>query len=155
MFEGLGKKALSAVAGFALFVFVVEGKDLLFGGCNGPSEVHDSVPAVVLGGGGDKVVVDLDLNAPGNIELEVARGEQERFVARELLDAGSYSIAFEVPAGAWFIVEASPNEPEVGDEMSWVVKLNGEVAQRSREVLDKPLPDGYGFFMQFEYETGW
>jgi len=154
MLEGIGNKVVATVVGFLRFIVWVEGKSLL--GCYGDGgEWSDRIPEVVLDGGGQQVVMDVDLNAPGHVDLTVELPDERSFSAREELDAGSFSIPFEVPPNAYWIAELQIDEPQVGDELSWVLKVDGKVEHRRSDRLEEPLKEGYGFFLQIEHEPRW
>jgi hypothetical protein len=57
-----------------------------------------------------------------------------------------------VPKGAGGEIELSADSPKVGDKLSWKIRLNGETVDEQTETLDKPLPAGYGFFLQSGYD---
>jgi hypothetical protein len=118
------------------------------------------IPSVIWEGGNNKLSIEADTTTPATMRVSFqapAEGDkdyEERYhEAWEKIEPGHHSYTVAFPETTDFsTVELGADNPKVGDELSWVVKLNDEVVQEDSYTLEKPLDEGYAMFLQVELE---
>ena len=115
----------------------------------------DELPAVA-GGGGHAIEVQLSTSQPATFSVSFGCADGgdglEESGGAQQIEPGDHTFTFDVAGGCEYaILEAGVQEPAVGASLSWSVRVDGEDWAEEQQVLDAPLRDGYGFFLQ----TGW
>jgi hypothetical protein len=70
---------------------------------------------------------------------------------------GVHDWTISVPADVSGYVELSATDPQPGTTLSWTLQANGNTVDEQSDQLEKPLEEGYGFFLQTyfdDYSTG-
>ena len=115
------------------------------------------MPGMVLGGGGDKLTVDVDVNGKVQVGMMVeeprrADGSQPIEEYYENLDPGHHSFVIELAPETTGVVDLRALEPKIGNKLSWTVTRNGKQIAQESDTLDKPLQAGYSQSLQFPIE---
>jgi hypothetical protein len=154
----LFKNAVSKLVFTALGVAIFIGYVSLTGGGGGDgyTEVKE-LPPVVFDGGGGILELEINLNEPGELHASFSQydeeGDQEAGLhVRRELDAGSHHFRVDVADDTYGYFEASIPEPDVGAELEWTIKLDGQYLTREEMKLDEPLDPRYAFFVQLEFD---
>lgn len=105
------------------------------------------MPAKILGGGGSQVTIEVDVNGPAEIGFmgslpRKPGGEQTLEEHSERMTAGTHFWAVELGPHASGTFDLRALEPQVGNKLSWTVKVDGKEIARETDVLDKPLRSG-------------
>jgi hypothetical protein len=79
-------------------------------------------------------------------------GDERSLETFEDVAAGHYRWPIDVPSDVGGTVELSAVDPKPGDELRWAVAVNGETVDEQSEALEKPLQQGYGFFLQAYFD---
>jgi len=119
---------------------------------NGTSS-SSKMPAKILGGGGQKVIIDVETNAPARLAFmgdlpRKANGDQVTEEDTEQFTPGHRTWAVELgpkTAGTFFLESINP---QVGAQLGWKITVDGKQIADESQTLDKPLQAGYAFGLQ-------
>jgi hypothetical protein len=116
------------------------------------------IPDKVLGGGGDSLIIDLDINGKAQVGmlLEQPRkpdGDQPTEEYYQNLDPGHYSFTVELAPKTMGTVDLRALQPQIGNKLSWTVTRNGKQIAQDSDTLDKPLQPGYAQGLQVQLES--
>ncbi len=120
-------------------------------GGNSGSKHTDGIPKSVWGGGGGQLTIDVRSTCPTHFMISFSEDE-DALEASEELAAGPHSWTIDIPRGAGGYIELGAVEPKVGDQLTWQIRLNGEVIDEQTDELTEPLEQGYAFFIQTYYD---
>ena len=124
--------------------------------------VHSSMPAEVLGGG--ERVLQLTVEATENAEFYAEFSpnsesplDEESVEVRFDLEPGRYTYEVAVPDHTYVLTQVQIHEPSVGAYVYMGSRASGEWLYSDEGTLDAPLPEGYAFFAQLEFDDwgGW
>ena len=154
MLDGLLKRAVMTVLG----VVVTLAWWSIRGGDSNTTQVS-SVPATVFGGGAGRLTIEVQNSCRARFSISFSGYEDDSEVidADEQLDAGTHSWSIDVPRQVGGYIDLSAIDPQVGDQLSWRVLVNGEVVDEQFDKLEKPLESGYAFGLVAafdDYSTG-
>src|SRR5262245_9889411 len=116
---------------------------------------HESasrIPAMVWEGGGASLAIEADTTSAAQMRVSFSQageeGEERSLQTWEDVSPGHYSWTIDVPSGVGGTVELSAVDPKPGDQLRWVLAVNGDTVDEQADLLEKPLQKGYGFFLQ-------
>lgn len=120
---------------------------------SGSSTSASKIPAKILGGGGQRVIVDVDTNAPARLAFmgdlpRKPNGDQSTEEDTEQFTPGHHTWAVELgpkATGTFFLESINP---QVGAQLSWKITVDGKQLADESQTLDKPLQAGYAFGLQ-------
>jgi hypothetical protein len=124
-------------------------------------ETASAIPTQVWEGGAGTLEIEVDTSTAATMRIDF--GEDDDGMSIRSLDAwqeigaGHHSFSIDVPAGVGGYVELGAVAPEPGDTLSWTISAGGDVVDEQSDTLERPLEDGYAFFLQAyfdEYATG-
>jgi len=119
---------------------------------------EDQILPAVVAGGGRAIDVSLHSSIPFYFSVVFACGDDEdapEIHGREDRPPGDHQFAFDVSGECdYAILEAGTDEPPVGAELGWTVRIDGRTWDEEHMTLDAPLESGYGFFLQTGWEDG-
>lgn len=125
------------------------------------TETASSIPTVVWDGGAGTFSIHAETSAPAQMRVSFYENS-ESDDARSLethqdVAAGIHNWTISVPANVGGYVELSATDPQPGTTLSWTLQAGGATVDEQTEQLEKPLEQGYGFFLQTyfdDYATG-
>jgi hypothetical protein len=130
-------------------------------GDNVETDTASAIPTRVWEGGAATMSVEVDTTTPSQMRVSFnERSEEESARSLETwqdIAAGHHSFSIDVPADVGGYVELGAVAPEPGDTMSWKISVGDEMVDEQSETLEKPLEQGYAFFIQAyfdDYATG-
>jgi len=115
------------------------------------------IPDKILGGGGDRLVIDVDINGKAQLGMMVDRphkpnSDQPFEEDYQNLDPGHHSFVVELAPGVTGTIDLRALEPHVGNTIGWTVTRNGKQIAQESDTLDKPLQGGYSQSLQVQLE---
>ncbi|HEX5066634.1 MAG TPA: hypothetical protein VFY49_11005 [Myxococcota bacterium] len=125
------------------------------------TETASSIPTVVWDGGSGTFSIHAETSAPAQMRVSFHENK-ESDDARSLethqdVAPGVHDWTISVPADVSGYVELSATDPQPGTTLSWTLQANGNTVDEQSDQLEKPLEEGYGFFLQTyfdDYSTG-
>ena len=154
MLESIGsdmKKLILAALGLVLaLVWMANARD-----DRGDYEDVGRLPAVVFGGGGGTLSVEVNTSQPAVLRATFARWDDAEenetgTKVSEPLPAGTLSRGVDIAADTYIFLEIEVEKPQVGATLSWTVSLDGEKLFDDERRLDEPLEGGRAFSLQLE-----
>ena len=126
------------------------------------TETASRIPTVVWDGGAGSMTIRTETTTPAQMRVSFSEHSEQAETPRSLeshedIPAGSHSWTIEVPRDVGGYVELSATSPQPGDRLRWTIEAGGAKVDEQSDTLEKPLEDGYGFFLQSyfdEYATG-
>ena len=117
------------------------------------------IPAKVLGGGGDQLTIEADVNGDARVALMVEQPRDpegkhpllEEY--SEQITAGHHSYNVELAPKTAGSVELEAVNPQVGNTLTWTVKRGGKQIAQESQTLDKPLDPGYAMALDVDLEA--
>jgi hypothetical protein len=115
------------------------------------------IPAKVLGGGGKKMIIDVDTTGPAEFSMDTYLprkpgenniDEQPTESDKERLDAGHHTWVVELAPTAGGDVQLEAVNPPVGTRLGWSITVDGKKLADESETLNEPLKSGEAFFLQ-------
>lgn len=102
------------------------------------------MPAKIFGGGGKQIVIEVDVTGPAELGFmgdlpRKPNGEQAMEEDSEPITAGTHSWTIELAPHASGTFDLRALNPQVGNRMSWTVKVDGKEIAHETDTLDKPL----------------
>ncbi|HEX5000835.1 MAG TPA: hypothetical protein VFY29_21600 [Terriglobia bacterium] len=145
--QQLAKRAVLAILGvvvmLAYWTFTGRGSN------NGPTAA--GIPAKVHDGGGGLLAINVDSTSAARFSISFSDdNKSEEFWTP--VPAGPHTWVIDVPKGSGGYIELDAENPKVGDKLSWKISLDGKIVDEQSDTLDQPLPNGYAFFLQSDYE---
>jgi hypothetical protein len=118
---------------------------------------QDSLPDDVWGGGGSELTIEAQSNCPAYVYVtfegaEDAWADKGLLEARENMPAGSHTWTIDVPQHVSGIVELGVRQPEVGNELSWRLFVDGQLVDEQSQALREELEPGWGFALQMGFD---
>lgn len=121
----------------------------------------DHIPKVVWDGGAGQLTIRTETSCPAQMRVsfnEHSENPDSRSLETyEDVPAGSHSWTIDVPSDVGGYVELSATSPHPGDRLRWTIEAAGTTVDEQADTLEKPLEEGYGFFLQSyfdDYATG-
>lgn len=126
------------------------------------TETADHIPTVVWDGGAGSMTIHAESTCAVQMRVSFSehpedQGSPRLLETHEDVPAGSHSWTIDVPADVGGYVELSAPSPQPGDHLAWTIEVGGKTVDEQSDTLEKPLEQGYGFFLQSyfdEYATG-
>jgi hypothetical protein len=148
MLKSLGKTLLGLAVVLAWWTLRGPGEDR--------TERASAIPTVVWDGGAGSFAIHAETTTPAQMRVSFYENS-ESDDARSLethqdVAPGSYDWTISVPANVGGYVELSATEPAPGATLSWTLQANGTQVDEQSDQLEKPLEEGYGFFLQTYFE---
>ncbi|HZR27668.1 MAG TPA: hypothetical protein VFA71_02725 [Terriglobales bacterium] len=121
------------------------------------STSSDKMPAKILGGGGQKLAIDVDTTGPAQLAVDTyiprkpdqsINDDQPTEEHVEKFGPGHHTWVIELAPRTGGTFEFEAINPQVGTQLSWTVTLGGKQIAQESDTLDKPLQPGYAFFLQ-------
>jgi hypothetical protein len=114
------------------------------------------IPSKILGGGGPKVTIDVDITGPAELSIETYLprkpgqnlDDQSRESDIEKLDAGHHTWVVELAPTAAGDFQLEAVNPPVGTRLGWSITVDGKKLADESESLTEPLKSGEAFFLQ-------
>ncbi|HXK21812.1 MAG TPA: hypothetical protein VMS55_03950 [Myxococcota bacterium] len=126
----------------------------------GPRDDHTEtahrIPTVVWDGGAGTLTIHAETTTPA--QMRVGFHEHSEDAKARTLETyedvapGSHSWTIDVPKEVGGYVELSATSPKPGDRLSWSLEAAGNTIDEQTETLEKPLQQGYGFFIQAYFD---
>jgi hypothetical protein len=148
----IGKSLLKTLVGLALV--------LAWWTIRGPGEDHtetaNRIPTVVWDGGAGTLNIHAETTTAA--QMRVSFHEQSDDAKARTLETyedvgpGSHAWTIDVPKDVGGTVELSATSPKPGDRLHWSIDAAGNTVDEQNETLEKPLEQGYGFFIQAYFE---
>jgi hypothetical protein len=147
--NGLLKRMIMAILGVAVTLawWSIRGGD-------SNTETADRIPISVWGGGGGTMEIEVTTSVAAHMSVTFNENSDDgrSLDTREEIEPGTHSWTIDVPAGVGGYVELGAIDPEQGAQMSWQIRLNGQVIDEQSDLLEEPLEEGYAFFIQSYYD---
>jgi len=152
-------KNLLVRAGVAVLGVVVTLAWWSLRGDDGKNTSADSIPAKVWNGGGGTVTIEIETTTAARMSVTFTEEKEDgrSLSTWEIVQPGSRSWTIDVPASVGGYIDLVAENPQVGDKLSWKVKVNGQVVNEQSESLEEALKPGYAFGIQVyfsDYATG-
>jgi hypothetical protein len=114
------------------------------------------IPVKILGGGGQKMMIDVDTTGPAELSIQTylprkpgqSLDDQATESDVEKIDAGHHTWAIELAPTAGGDVQLEAVNPPVGTRLGWSITVNGKKLTDEAETLSEPLKSGEAFFLQ-------
>lgn len=121
-----------------------------FTGSGNTSEIK-GIPAKVGQGGGGLMSIEVESTSPARFSIDFGddHSTQQFWMPAP---AGAHTWTMDIPKEAGGYIELNAENPKAGDKLSWKIRLNGKIVDQQSETLEKPLTDGYAFFLQAYYD---
>jgi hypothetical protein len=120
------------------------------------SETADHIPSVVWDGGAGSMTIRAETTTPAQMRVSFSENSESddsrSLQTHEDVPAGSHSWTIQVPADVSGYVELSASSPQPGDRLAWTIEAAGATVDEQSETLEKPLEEGYGFFLQSYFD---
>lgn len=152
-------KNLLVRAGVAVLGVVVMLAWWSFRGDDGKSASADRIPAKVWNGGGGTVTIEIETTTAARMSVSFTEEKEDgrSLNTWEVVQPGARSWTIDVPANVSGYIDLVAEKPQIGDKLSWKVKVNGQVVDEQSESLQEALRAGYAFGIQVylaDYATG-
>lgn len=114
------------------------------------------LPPIVFEGGGGTFEIDVEVDQAAQLTASFERwnGEDasELVSSSQPLAPGEHHFSVDVPEATYGYFEIGVPEAEVGAEITWTLRLDGEVLQEEEVELEQPLDPDHAFFVNFEFD---
>lgn len=123
-----------------------------------PSVTSGTIPTKVFGGGGGHITIEAELNAPGVVAVSFETrnpidDQSHKYISTwQQVPQGTHSFTIDVPAQVGGSIDVRMDNPTVGAEASVRLKANGATVGEDTQKLTEPLPEGYGFSAQLQFD---
>jgi hypothetical protein len=102
------------------------------------------MPAKIFGGGGKQVIIEVDVTGPAELGFmgvlpRKPNGDQAMEEDSEPMTAGTHTWFIDLAPHTSGTFDLRALNPQVGNRMSWTVKVDGKEIAHETDTLDKPL----------------
>lgn len=120
------------------------------------TETASSIPTVVWDGGAGTFSIHAETSVPAQMRVsfyENSESDDARSLeTHQEVAPGIHNWTISVPADVGGYVELSASDPQPGATLGWTLQASGTTVDEQTETLEKPLEQGYGFFLQTYFE---
>ena len=139
-------------AGIAVLGVVVTLAYWSFTGGGGANSEVQGIPSKVWEGDGGILAVEVESTSPARFSISFSDDSDRSLQVWTPVEAGAQTWTLSIPRGAGGYIELGAQDPKVGDTLKWKITLNGDTVEEQSETLEKPLTEGYAFFLQSAYD---
>lgn len=116
------------------------------------------IPDTVLGGGGDQLVIDIDVNGNAEVGMMVDKPhapnvDQPFEEWYQKVEPGHHTFTVELAPKTSGTIDLRALDPQIGNKLSWTVTRAGKQIAQETDTLDKALQPGYAQGLQVQLES--